>query len=789
MRAYVAAAALLAAISLQVQADDESFEIVTLSNRADLISGGDALVEVRVPKGVALSRVKVTRNGADVTALFSPAGSSALRGLVTGLVEGRNEVAAQIDGRGRGDGRRERLEITNHPIGGPVLSGPQITPFFCATPVPQGATATSPTTNASGLSTAAIDAQCNIATEFKLYYRTTLACSNVLPDPSPNTSNFLNPTPPTSITPPANACFKPYNPASPPPATEVAMTTTDAGVTVPFIVRVERGTMNRGIYDIAVLVDHWNGKVLYQFGASTGQPRRQSRSSSNWTSGEAALSRGYLVAQNSMTDSALNSNRVSMAETVMMMKEHIGDRYGQIKFTIGTGCSGGSINSNMNASIMPGNLDGITISCAYPDSETTGIEVGDCTLLAEAYNKPQWLALQGGLTQAQINAKKAAVNGHPDQTGCHGWYNAFGSNGKVGNYVQRGVQNSATGVTGPLSATTTNNCQLPLEMVYNPATNATGARCHAWNWAASIFGTTSNDLSADPTDSRALDTRDNVGVQYGLKAMLSGAISPEEFVTLNEIVGGTDKDSNFQAARTVADRQALEIAYRAGIVLSGRQYAKTAVIDLRGWDDAGTSPPGIPIHYQWRSFSIRDRLDREYGDHGNQVIWWFTTGLLPPAALSAEAFLTMDQWLSSLKADASNSRIEDKVRAAKPANAVDFCVVAGGTRVFDLSACEAADLAGGATAPSRFRVGASPRQVAGGPLSENVLKCRLKPLNSADYAPVGLSSAQMARLGAVFPDGVCDWDEPGVEQQRARAPRDYTDGPGGERLPRLPDSH
>ena len=197
MRARVAAAALLAAISLQVQADDDTFEVVTLSNRADLVSGGDALVEVRVPKGVALSRVKVTRNGTDVTALFSPAGSGALRGLVTGLVEGRNEVAAQIDGRGRGDGRRERLEITNHPIGGPVLSGPQITSFFCATPVPQGATATSPTTNASGLSTAAIDAQCNIATEFKLYYRTTLACANALPDPSPNTSNFLNPAPPT----------------------------------------------------------------------------------------------------------------------------------------------------------------------------------------------------------------------------------------------------------------------------------------------------------------------------------------------------------------------------------------------------------------------------------------------------------------------------------------------------------------------------------------------------------------------------------------------------------------
>jgi len=785
----------IAAVPLSVAAhdDDDDIEIVTLSNRADLVSGGDALVEIRVPGHSPLSRVKVKLNGHDITSSFTANVSArTLRGLVTGLVEGRNELSADPD-----RGKTVRLTITNHPGGGPVLSGPQITPFFCATNVFVPATATTPAPNFSGLSTPALGPECNIATEYKLYYRTTTAgCSFGLPDPTPSVGVTAT-TAPAPATPPANGCFKPYTAGTTPPP-DLATTTTDTGMTVPYIVRVERGTMNRGIYDIAVLFNpsrpwdsgaapqaQWNGKVLYQFGASTGQPRRQARPATNWTGSDAALSRGYLVAVNSMTDSSLNSNRVSMSETVMMMKERIGDRYGPIKFTMGNGCSGGSINSNMNASIMPGNLDGITISCAFPDSETTGIEVGDCSLLAEAYNKAPWTALQAGLTQAEINAKKAAINGHPDQTGCHGWYNAFGSNGKVGNYLQRGVQNSATGVTGPIAAAPTNNCQIPAAGVYDPVTNPNGPRCHAWDWAASIFGRTANDLSADPTDRRARETRDNVGVQYGLKAMLSGAISAEEFVVLNEVVGGIDKDSNFQAGRTVADREALDIAYRAGLVMSGRQYAKTAVIDLRGWDDAGTSPPGIPIHYQWRTFSIRDRLDREYGDHGNQVIWRFSTGLLPPATgpgseLPAEAFLTMDAWLTALKADTSHRRIEDKVRSAKPVNAVDFCIVPTG-REYNLANCE--------SQVARYKVFSSPRQVAGGPLTENILKCRLKPLNSADYSPMVLSSAQLVRLSAVFPDGVCDWDEPGVGQQRARAPRDYTNGPGGERLPRAPESH
>jgi hypothetical protein len=83
---------------------------------------------------------------------------------------------------------------------------------------------------------------------------------------------------------------------------------------------------------------------------------------------------------------------------------------------------------------------------------------------------------------------------------------------------------------------------------------------------------------------------------------------------------------------------------------------------------------------------------------------------------------------------------------------------------------------------------ASPRQVAGGPLTENILKCQLKPLNSADYSPLVLTSAQLDRLHAVFPDGVCDWDRPGVGQRRAASPLTFADGPGGKPLSRAPTS-
>ena len=595
-----------------------NFEIVTLSNRADLISGGNALVEVRVPKNVPLKKVTLWLNGHEVTAAFQTnevAGT--MRGLLTGLVIGENEFLA--DSNGNGNGRpRATLRILNHPIGGPVLLGSQTQPWVCATPTPVAESGNTPGSNASGLTTFAVDAQCNIATEYKLFYRTTTAgCSTALPDPSP-------PTPA-----PTNNCFKPYNPASPPPP-DLATTTTTTGLTVPYIVRVERGTINRGIYDIAVLFDpvkpwsalapqpQWNGKVVYTFGASTGQPRQQFRTEQNWAD-DAALSRGFMVVDNSLTDSLFNSNRVLNAETLMMMKEHIVDTYGEIVYTLGNGCSGGSIQQNTAASIFPGLLDGIQPSCDFPDSITTGLEVGDCVLLVNVYAGPEWSALMAasGLTQAQINAKKTAINGHLDQLGCQSWNNSFGFNNKPGNYVPTLVINQTTGALAPVGAPR-NNCRLPAALVYDPVTNPNGTRCGDPDLATAVWGTTAG---VAPGSIRARQTGDNVGIQYGLKALLGGAITPEEFVTLNEKIGGFDADSNRQPERSTADLPALDIAYRAGIVGSGENLGKLPIIDSRGFDEQG-------IHYIWRSFAERARIDAANGgNHGNQVMWRYGTGL------------------------------------------------------------------------------------------------------------------------------------------------------------------
>jgi hypothetical protein len=771
-------------------------QIKTLSNRADLISGGDALMEIVLPSGASVASLKVDVDGRDVSSAFAMRSNGRITGVVTGFINGNNIVSARADGA-----RSANLTVTNYPRGGPVLLGSQLTPWVCATPVPVNESGNTPQSNASGLKTTAVDAQCNIATEFKLFYRTKTpvlvvagdgGCSFVLPDPTPT---IANPNPTT----PANSCFQPYDPATT-SVSLVASTTTTDGLTVPYVVRVERGTLNRGIYDIAVLFDttkswtatapqvQWNGKVLYSFGASTGQPRLQFRSEQNWADND-ALSRGFIVVDNSLTDSLYNSNRILTSETAMMMKEYIIDNYGEIKYVMGNGGSGGAIGQNTTASTLPGLLDGIQPSFNFPDSITCATEVSDCVLLANAYLKPQWTALMTGLTAAQINAKKTAINGHKDQTACHGWYNLFGSANKPGNYVPLIVYDNTTGAIMP-SGASRNNCMLPAALVYDPVTNPTGTRCTDPDNSAAVWGKMAG-IAAGST--RALFTNDNVGVQYGFKALLNGNITPEEFITLNEIIGGTDTDSNPIAARSQADSAALDIAYKSGIVSSGKHLAQLPIIDAHGYDEVYNLTLGqYGIHQYWRSFSERARIDTENGgNHGNQLLFRYANSLTTAqqnAQISGASFLMMDTWLSSLvtsapKAWLNAERTQAQVIAAKPAEAKDKCYLSSDTTfstpIYDMAVCDA---------DAQLVKHASPHQVAGSSLNEDILKCQLKPLVFSDYTGITVTAAQAARLQAVFPGGVCDWSKSGVGQQDPVSPQTYKAGPGGQPLSAAPVS-
>jgi hypothetical protein len=166
------------------------------------------------------------------------------------------------------------------------------------------------------------------------------------------------------------------------------------------------------------------------------------------------------------------------------------------------------------------------------------------------------------------------------------------------------------------------------------------------------------------------------------------------------------------------------------------------------------------IHDRHRDLTIRARLERANGRSDNQVIWIGParergqTGGVNLAELSLD---TMNKWLDAIAADPAPLST-DKVARHKPAEAVDACWDAEGNKT-----TEKASFDGKGKCNTLYPVHSEPRMVAGAPLTNDIIKCQLKPINFADYK-VTFTDAQKARMKAVFPAGVCDYSKPGVGQ-------------------------
>ena len=232
--------------------------ISVLGNRADLVSGGNALVEISWPAGANSTVAKIALNGTLINSQFALRPNGKYQGVVTGLVNGNNVLTARVPGAGA------QITIRNHPIGGPIFSGAQVQPWTCTTKV------ANPSLTNPDLGDP-IDAQCNVAAPVYRYQYRTLA-----------------------------GAFATYDPANPPAPSAMTSVTTDEGVTVPYIVRIERGVINRGKYDIAYLANpanptqgwqpwdaspSWNNKLYWVFGraASTAACRPTRAASTSTT--------------------------------------------------------------------------------------------------------------------------------------------------------------------------------------------------------------------------------------------------------------------------------------------------------------------------------------------------------------------------------------------------------------------------------------------------------------------------------------------------------------------------
>ncbi|HKC55777.1 MAG TPA: DUF6351 family protein, partial [Vicinamibacterales bacterium] len=182
------------------------------------------------------------------------------------------------------------------------------------------------------------------------------------------------------------------------------------------------------------------------------------------------------------------------------------------------------------------------------------------------------------------------------------------------------------------------------------------------------------------------------------------------------------------------------------------------IVDYRSYYD---DLPGGDVHMRFQTFTTDARLMKANGTTDNRVMLtqdrqYGDFRLASPQL--REALGQMDQWLTALSKDTSNDKAIVKIRRAKPAGLVDACWTKDGQKIVEkqqFMAGRCHDLY-----PSHT----FPRFVAGAPITNDIIKCQMKPISASDYK-VAVSSDDMARLKKIFTGGVCDWSKPGVEQQ------------------------
>jgi hypothetical protein len=731
-------------------------QLRVLSSSAQWVSGGDARIEVRAAPGLR-GKLELWLNGQPVAAALRPS-AAGLEGVIGGLVVGDN----RLEVRHRSAGVRDALTLTNHPITGPMFSGPQQTPFVCTTiqgTVGRQPLVDSPTapgyrvTNAQG-QLIGYSRNCSIDTFVTYSYRTTGGGFAALPADGSRPANM-------------------------------STVTLADGRTVDFVVRREIGSINRFLYSIAMLspppaadsaaqddTSLWNRKLLYWFQGGVAIGHSQGTVHSGSMNAD-VLAQGYAIVHSSGNNTGTHYNLNLAGETAMMTKERFIERYGVPIYTVGLGGSGGAIAQYIIAQNHPGVLDALLPVQSYPDMVTQTIHVGDCELLehymdATDRTNPKWGVTKNRSWLVGFNAEDAVADPlHPART-------LFGYGGTPGSTECVKAWRGLTALAmNPWYGQAAN------QLNYEPLSDIAAIRWTHYDDLRNVYG-------VDATGA-ARPTWDNVGVQYGLNALKAGQITPAEFLHLNWSVGGWKHPSqmvqegfpflgpltlaNFDpwsrrnmnlapspdqpAPRTHGDPIAMRAAYTSGHVFSGK--LEVPAIDHRQYMERE-----LDMHNVHQSFAVRKRVTDRMGDSGNLVVW-FTDTIpgLTKASQTMEALAVMDQWLANIRAHPKRSIAQNR-----PVRAVDSCFDLTGQRIAAGSGVWSGILDGLApgACTQRFPLYGTSRTVAGAPIEGGIYRCALKPVEQAvldgTYGAWAPTVADVAILKQIHPAGVCDYSKP-----------------------------
>ncbi|MBQ0833495.1 DUF6351 family protein [Marinobacter sp.] len=748
-------------------------DLTSLSSAPDQVSGNSVLIGLEgEPATIAEERdnLEYWLNGTRVTPVVRE-GRNGPEILVSGLFEGENRLELHHVEYGP----LSDLTLNVYPITGPIFSGPQQYPFVCTVTTELDKQPLVDTTGDTGFpvmnnsgSQIGLSKDCSIDSYVAFVYRTTGGEWAALPEDGSRPG-------------------------------DLATTELVDGRVVDFIVRQERGTINRFIYSFATLAElgdesedasaaNWNGRLLFHFQGGVAIGHTQGGISDSRALQPETLAKGYAVIYSTGTKTDTHYNLQVGGETALMVKEHFIKRFGVPEYTVAIGGSGGGIQQYVYSQNYPDLLDAGVPQYSYPDMVTQVIHVGDCELLeyymdATDRNNDKWKTTSNRSWLVGLNASDAYPDPLAEAKTMLGFSTAPGMTECVPAW--RGL---APLVMNPFFGGVDNQ-----EMMQPDGVMDTVQWTH-YDDLRNIYGV---DGSGNP---RTL--YDNVGVQYGLGALRDGRITSAEFLKLNAQIGGWKQPSEMvpegfpftgsfadvqadprkfdpwssrnmnlspdgiePAPRTQGDLKAIQAAYESGMVFDGQ--LNMPVIDWRHYLEEV-----LDMHNSHQSFSVRQRIINKMGNADNQLIWFTDTRPTDtsdpeepePREESNPTWMALEilhEWLMNMRANPQQSIADNK-----PAEALDACyktkgeVIAAGDDVWSGILDE--QPAGACTL--KFKTYTTSRMVAGGPIEGSVFKCRLKPVATAlkdgTYGSVSFIEDDVTRLHEIFPNGVCDYSQP-----------------------------
>lgn len=750
-----------------------NLELASLSSAPDQVSGDTVLIglagdastitgemddlEFWLNDSMVTPEIRTGRNGPEI--------------LVPGLVEGENRLELHHTEYGP----LSDLTLQAYPVTGPIFSGPQQYPFVCTVADELGKQPLVDTTGDAGFpvmneggTKIGLSKDCSIDSYVEFVYRTTGGSWADLPGDGSR------------------------------PA-DMATTELTDGTVVDFIVRQERGTINRFIYSFATLAElgeapwdatakNWNGRLLFHFQGGVAIGHTQGGISQSRALQPDTLGKGYAVIYSTGTRTNAHYNLQVGGETAMMVKEHFIKRFGVPEYTVAIGGSGGGIQQYVYSQNHPGLLDAGVPQYSYPDMVTQTIHIGDCELL-EYYmdvtdkGNAKWQTTENRTWLVGLNA----TDDYPDPFA--------GAKQMLGFSTAPGMTECIPAWRG-LTPLVMNPAfgYVDNQELMEPAGVMNTVEWTHYDDLRNIYGV---DENGDP---RTL--YDNVGVQYGLGALKDGNLSKTEFLKLNAQIGGwkhpsemvqegfpfigsfadvqadpsafdpwssrnmnLSPDGTQPAPRTKGDILAIQAAYESGMVFDGQ--LNIPVIDWRHYLEEV-----LDMHNSHQSFSVRQRIINKMGSAGNQVIWFTDTRPTDLSDLDEpepreesnptwDALDVLHDWVMNIRENPGKSIAENR-----PAAAVDACFETDGTMIAEgdnvWNGILDSQPDGACTA--RFETYTTSRIVAGGPIEGSIFKCALKPVATAltdnTYGTVTFTEPEITRLNEIFPDGVCDYSQP-----------------------------